>query len=64
MILQYNLLLLIYFNKENREGFLKMLDRRLELGGLLILGKTETLFNAYNNFELVDARNHIYLKIR
>ncbi|MCK4286170.1 MAG: hypothetical protein KAX18_08200 [Candidatus Lokiarchaeota archaeon] len=56
--------LLIYFNKENREGFLKMLDRRLELGGLLILGKTETLFNAYNNFELVDARNHIYLKIR
>jgi len=56
--------LLIYFNKENRDSFLKILDRHLELGGLLILGKTETLFNSYDNFKLVDARNHIYLKIK
>ncbi len=56
--------LLIYFNRENRDSFLKIIDRHLELGGLLILGKTETLFNNYSNFKLVDARNHIYLKIR
>jgi len=56
--------LLIYFNQENRDDFLKMLERHLELGGLLILGKTETLFNNYDNFKLVDARNHIYIKIK
>ncbi len=54
--------LLIYFNKENRDKFLKILENQLKYGGLLILGKTETIFNSKCNFKLVDSRNRIYLK--
>jgi chemotaxis methyl-accepting protein methylase len=54
--------LLIYFNRENRNKFLKILESRLNYGGLLIIGKTETLFKAECNLRLVDSRNHVYLK--
>ena len=54
--------LLIYFNRENRNKFLKILESQLNYGGLLILGKTETLFKAECNLRLVDSRNHVYLK--
>ncbi len=54
--------LLIYFNREKRDRFLKLLENKLAWGGLLILGKTETLFNSFSSFKLVDSRNHIYIK--
>ncbi len=54
--------LLIYFNREKRDKFLKILENQLKYGGLLILGKTETIFNSKCNFKLVDFRNRIYLK--
>ena len=37
--------LLIYFNREKRHKFLQVLTNRLNPGGLLILGKTETLMD-------------------
>ncbi|MHA1527227.1 MAG: CheR family methyltransferase, partial [Promethearchaeota archaeon] len=54
--------LLIYFNRENRDKFLRTLENQLTQGGLLFLGKTETIFNSQTNFKLVDTKNHIYLK--
>ena len=54
--------LLIYINREKRDKFLKIIENRLNFGGLLILGKTETLFKVHNGFKLVDAKNHIYIK--
>ncbi|MFW9939960.1 MAG: hypothetical protein ACFFFT_02890 [Candidatus Thorarchaeota archaeon] len=40
-----------------------LIENQLNPDGLLILGKTETLFNSYNTLKLIDSRNHIYLKI-
>ena len=56
--------LFIYFNKENRHKFLKILDRHLAENGLLILGKTETLFGSFGTLTQIDSRNHIYIKTR
>lgn len=54
--------LLIYFNRKNRENFLRIIESRLNEGGLLFLGKTETLFNSHRCLKLVDSKNHIYMK--
>lgn len=54
--------LLIYFNRENRRIFLKIIEDHLEEGGLLFLGKTETLFQSNSNLKLIDPINHIYMK--
>ena len=54
--------LLIYFNRDNRDKFLRNLENQLTQGGLLFLGKTETIFNSQTNFKLVDSKNHIYIK--
>ncbi|MFW9988867.1 MAG: CheR family methyltransferase [Candidatus Odinarchaeota archaeon] len=54
--------LLIYFNRENREKFLKILENRLNETGILVLGKTETLFDAWGSLQLIDSRNRIYVK--
>jgi chemotaxis methyl-accepting protein methylase len=54
--------LLIYFNRENRHKFLKILENRLTENGILILGKTETLFESWGSLKLVDSRNRIYIK--
>ena len=54
--------LLIYFNRENRHKFLKILEDRLVENGILILGKTETLFGSWGSLKLVDSRNRIYVK--
>ncbi len=54
--------LLIYFNRENRHKFLKILEDRLAENGILILGKTETLFDSWGSFKLIDSRNRIYIK--
>jgi chemotaxis methyl-accepting protein methylase len=55
--------LLIYINRNFRENLLKILERKLAAGGLLILGKTETLINSNSPFKLIDGRNHFYAKI-
>ena len=54
--------LLIYFNRINRNKFLKNIENQLNVGGILILGKTETLFNNHPVLRLVDEKNHIYIK--
>ena len=54
--------LLIYFNRENRNLFAKIIENRLNPGGILILGKTETLFNKFSKLKLLDSANQIYLK--
>jgi len=54
--------LLIYFNRQNRNRFLHIMENQLEENGILILGKTETLFNEFGSLKQVDSRNHIYIK--
>jgi chemotaxis methyl-accepting protein methylase len=54
--------LLIYFNQINRDKFLKIIENKLNIGGLLILGKTETLFNKNPVLRLIDEKNHIYIR--
>ena len=56
--------LLIYFNRENRHKFLKIIENRLVENGILILGKTETLFDSWGNLQLIDTNNRIYIKSR
>ncbi|MFX1569981.1 MAG: CheR family methyltransferase [Promethearchaeota archaeon] len=56
--------LLIYFNRENRHKFLKIIENRLVENGILILGKTETLFDSWGNLKLIDTNNRIYIKSR
>ena len=53
--------LLIYFNIENRNKFLKIIEKQLSDGGLLILGKTESLFNSHGRLKIIDPTNHIYI---
>jgi chemotaxis methyl-accepting protein methylase len=54
--------LLIYFNRENRHKFLKIIENRLAENGILILGKTETLFDSWGSLQLIDTNNRIYIK--
>lgn len=54
--------LLIYFDRENRNNVIKIIENQLRKGGLLFLGKTETLFNSESALKLVDSRDHIYMK--
>ena len=56
--------LLIYINREARKGFLKILESRLNVGGLLFIGKTENILSSQSNLKLVDSLNRIYMKIR
>jgi chemotaxis protein methyltransferase CheR len=55
--------LLIYISRETRAEFIKIIEEQMVEGGLLILGKTETLFKSFSRFKLVDGRDHIYIKI-
>ena len=55
--------LLIYINRKLRNKFLSIIENRLNPGGLLILGKTETLFNSFKSLKLIDPKNRFYLKI-
>ncbi|MHA2130893.1 MAG: CheR family methyltransferase [Promethearchaeota archaeon] len=54
--------LLIYFNRVNRHKFLSILENRLAENGILVLGKTETLFDSWGSLKLIDTRNRIYIK--
>lgn len=55
--------LLIYINRDFRENLLRIIENHLVPGGLLVLGKTETLLNSKLNFKLIDGRNHFYIKV-
>jgi len=55
--------LLIYISRKTRKIFLNIIENRLNRGGLLILGKTETLLNSQSDLKLIDASNRIYKKI-
>ncbi|MFX1397441.1 MAG: CheR family methyltransferase [Promethearchaeota archaeon] len=54
--------LLIYFNIQNRNKFLKILEKQLKKGGLLFLGKTETILNENSSLKIIDPIHHIYIK--
>jgi len=54
--------LLIYFNREFRHKFLKIIENLLVENGILILGKTETLFDSWGSLQLIDTNNRIYIK--
>lgn len=54
--------LLIYFNRNNKNRFLKIIENKLNVGGLLVIGKTETLFNKHPVLKIIDEKNHIYIK--
>ncbi|MFX1337010.1 MAG: CheR family methyltransferase [Promethearchaeota archaeon] len=54
--------LLIYINRDFRENLLRIIYNHLAPGGLLVLGKTETLLNSNLNLKLFDGRNHFYIK--
>lgn len=55
--------LLIYISRKIRREFLNIIENRLNPGGLLILGKTETLLNSQSNLKVIDSSNRIYMKI-
>lgn len=54
--------LLIYFNIENRTRFIRTLEQQLNNGGLLVLGKSESLFEQEGDLKMVDPTHHIYMK--
>ena len=54
--------LLIYISRKTREEFLNIIRNKLNPGGLLLLGKTESLNNFKGDLKLVDSYNHIYIK--
>ncbi|TFG29293.1 MAG: protein-glutamate O-methyltransferase CheR [Promethearchaeota archaeon] len=55
--------LLIYINRDFRENLLRIIENHLAPGGLLVLGKTETLLNSKLSFKLLDGKNHFYIKM-
>lgn len=54
--------LLIYIRRKLRKEFLNIIENRLNPGGLLILGKTESLLNSQFDLKLIDLSNRIYMK--
>ncbi|MFQ5980298.1 MAG: CheR family methyltransferase [Candidatus Heimdallarchaeota archaeon] len=52
---------LIYFSREQQEKIFTSFSHSLSEGGILLLGRTETLpFTYRNEFEMVDGRHRIY----
>ncbi|MBN1803295.1 MAG: protein-glutamate O-methyltransferase CheR [Candidatus Lokiarchaeota archaeon] len=54
--------LLIYFDIQNRKKFIRTIEKQLKEGGLLFLGKTETIFQEGTSLEIIDPIHHIYIK--
>ncbi|TXT59264.1 MAG: putative Chemotaxis protein methyltransferase [Promethearchaeota archaeon] len=52
----------IYLNRNARDNFIAILEDHLIEGGMLIIGKTETLASQNNDFELIDAKTNFYIK--
>ncbi|MFX1525330.1 MAG: hypothetical protein ACFFCC_17615 [Promethearchaeota archaeon] len=40
----------------------RLLENRFNLGGLVFLGKTESILSLQSNLKLVDSLNQIYMK--
>ena len=55
--------LFIYVNRSYRENLIKVLEKHLARGGLLILGKTESLFYSQTKLKLLDKDARIYIKV-
>ncbi len=53
---------IIYLNELSRKKVLKMLEAHLVEGGILVLGKTEIIWDSKSCFKLIDANNKIYVK--
>ena len=53
--------LFIYINRNYREKLIEVLERHLEKGGLLIIGKTESLFYSKTRLSLYDKNARIYV---
>ncbi len=54
----------IYFRRDLQLKILNNFYNSLKLGGYLVLGKVETLSNAFKDkFEMIDLRNRIYRKL-
>jgi chemotaxis protein methyltransferase CheR len=57
--------LLIYFDRTGQEAVLERFARCLRPGGFLVLGRTEVFVGAgREGFEVVDARERIYRRLR
>jgi chemotaxis protein methyltransferase CheR len=55
---------MIYFTKEMQKKLFERFYKSLNVGGYLIIGKTEGLFgNSRYNFEIINSRERIYQKI-
>ena len=55
---------MIYFTKEMQEKLYGKFYDSLNIGGYLVLGKTEGLFGSEkDNFEIVNSRERIYQKM-
>lgn len=55
--------LFIYISRSYRENLIKVLENHLARGGLLILGKTESLFYSQTKLKLLDKDARIYVKL-
>jgi chemotaxis protein methyltransferase CheR len=54
---------LIYFTREQQRGMLRAFGDSLRSGGLLVLGKTESMLSELRSgFSVVDLSEHIYRK--
>jgi chemotaxis methyl-accepting protein methylase len=55
---------LIYFDRESQEMLFQRFHDALLPGGILVLGKVETLLgNIRNKFTAIEARERIYRKL-
>jgi len=54
--------LFIYISRSYRENLVKVLENHLASGGLLILGKTESLFYSQTKLKLLDKDTRLYVK--
>jgi len=54
--------LLIYINKSYYDKLIKVLEDHMAKGGLLILGKTESISKRKSSFQLLDGNTQIYIK--
>jgi chemotaxis receptor (MCP) glutamine deamidase CheD len=55
---------LIYINRESKEKLLRILQNHLVHGGLLVLGKTESIVDTNSTWNGIDNYNHFYVKNR
>jgi chemotaxis protein methyltransferase CheR len=52
----------IYINHQSRDDLLRIIDKRLHTGGLLILGGSENISQKNAIFQSISIRDHFYMK--